>query len=308
VGGATYTATASATSGLTVTFASGSTSVCTSSGTNGAVFTFVGPGTCVVNANQAGDSNWNSSTQQQTFAVKQNQTITFTAPTSGAVSTTLTLSATASSGLAVSYTLDATSTGCSLSSGVITYTGVGTCVINANQSGNGTYNAAAQVQRSITVVPRVLLANGGTAATADKGDTLTINFGGQVDATKFCTGWTNSGTQSITAGSAVTVTISAAGVLTVTAAGCTFGSVNLGTSAYGAASYSGNGSGSNTPSTVSLSTSGVLTVTLGKGPNNVGTGVAAASPSYTPPTGLAYYPSGTAIGSGPFTDPNTSAF
>ena len=84
VGGATYTASATGgASGNAVTFTSGSTTVCTSGGTNGSVFTFVGIGTCVVNANQAGNANYNAAPQaQQSFAVaKGSQTITFTSTT-----------------------------------------------------------------------------------------------------------------------------------------------------------------------------------------------------------------------------------
>ena len=42
--------------------------------------TFIGAGTCVIDANQAGSSNYNAAPQaQQSFAVgKGNQTITFT--------------------------------------------------------------------------------------------------------------------------------------------------------------------------------------------------------------------------------------
>ena len=51
-----------------MTFTSGSTGVCTSGGTNGSVFTFVGNGTCIVDANQAGNGNYNAAPQvQQTF-------------------------------------------------------------------------------------------------------------------------------------------------------------------------------------------------------------------------------------------------
>ena len=155
VGGATYTAAATATSGLTVTFTSGSAGVCTSGGTNGSVFTFVGAGTCIVDANQAGDANWNAAPQvQQSFTVKSNQTISFTSTNPSPVTVggaTYTPTATATSGLAVTITLDGTSTGCTLSGGVVSFTAVGTCKIDANQAGNGTWNAAPQVQQSITV-------------------------------------------------------------------------------------------------------------------------------------------------------------
>ena len=73
VGGATYTAAATATSGLAVTFSSGSTSVCTSGGTNGSVFTFVGAGTCIVDANQAGNGTWNPAPQVQQTLHRQVQ-------------------------------------------------------------------------------------------------------------------------------------------------------------------------------------------------------------------------------------------
>ncbi len=155
VGGATYTAAATATSGLTVTFSSGSTSVCTSGGTNGSVFTFVGSGTCVVDANQAGNTNYNAATQvQQSFAVKTNQTISFTSTNPSPVTVggaTYTPTATSTSGLTVAITLDSSSTGCTLSGGVVSFTAVGTCVVDANQAGNTNYNAATQVQQSITV-------------------------------------------------------------------------------------------------------------------------------------------------------------
>jgi GGDEF domain-containing protein len=42
----------------------------------------------------------------------------------------------ASSGLTPAITLDAASTGCTLTSGVVSFTGVGTCVLDANQAGD----------------------------------------------------------------------------------------------------------------------------------------------------------------------------
>ncbi len=156
VGGATYTAAATATSGLTVTFTSGSTGVCTSGGTNGSVFTFVGTGTCIVDANQGGNANYNAAPQvQQSITVnKGNQTITFTSTNPSPVTVggaPYAPTATATSGLAVALTLDGTSTGCTLGGGVVSFTAVGTCKIDANQAGNANYNAAPQVQQSITV-------------------------------------------------------------------------------------------------------------------------------------------------------------
>ena len=85
---------------------------------------------------------------------KANQTITFTSTNPSPVtpaSPNYTPTASSSSGVSVSVTLDASSTGCTLTSGVVDFTAVGTCIVDANQSGNGNYNPAGQVQQSITV-------------------------------------------------------------------------------------------------------------------------------------------------------------
>ena len=61
--------------------------------------------------------------------------------------------ASATSGLSVAITLDPASTGCTLTSGVVHFTAVGTCLIDGNQAGDSTYSSAPQVQQSITVTP-----------------------------------------------------------------------------------------------------------------------------------------------------------
>ncbi len=62
------------------------------------------------------------------------------------------LSAIASSGLAVAFSVDNPDAGvCTVSGSTVTYTAVGSCVIDANQGGNATYAAAPQVQGTITV-------------------------------------------------------------------------------------------------------------------------------------------------------------
>src|SRR5215203_417191 len=64
VGGPTYEVTATATSGLTVTFTidASAASVCSISGST---VSFIGAGTCVINADQAGDTNYNPAPQVQ---------------------------------------------------------------------------------------------------------------------------------------------------------------------------------------------------------------------------------------------------
>ena len=163
VGGSNYTVTATATSGLTVTFsidASAST-ICTSSGTNGETIAFIGAGQCVINANQAGNANYNPAPQvQQSFAVGQgSQTINFTSsppaqPTVGAPDYPVTATGGAS-GNPVTFSISAPAASVCSSSGLngsnISFTAPGTCVILANQAGDANYAAANQEQQSFQV-------------------------------------------------------------------------------------------------------------------------------------------------------------
>jgi hypothetical protein len=88
LGDPVYAVAASATSGLSVTFTSGTPSVCAVSGTS---VTYVAAGTCIVNADQTGNATWAAAPRAtQSFLV----TPTPTAPTGLAVN------ATASSGTA----------------------------------------------------------------------------------------------------------------------------------------------------------------------------------------------------------------
>ncbi|OSZ68452.1 hypothetical protein CAP40_07665 [Sphingomonas sp. IBVSS2] len=67
VGGATYAVSATTPSSLVVAFSSATTAVCTISGN---IVSMVGTGTCTINADQAGDTNWNPAAQvQQSFTV-----------------------------------------------------------------------------------------------------------------------------------------------------------------------------------------------------------------------------------------------
>ena len=67
VSGTTYTVTATATSGSAVTFTSATSGTCTVSGST---VTFVGAGPCTINADQAGNGNYNPAAQvQQSFTV-----------------------------------------------------------------------------------------------------------------------------------------------------------------------------------------------------------------------------------------------
>ena len=148
--GVPLTLSASASSGLAVSFTSATTSVCTVSGT---MATFLTTGTCTIDANQAGNSTYSAApTVAQSFNVTgESQTITFKNPGAQTVGTPLILSATASSGLTVSFTSQTASV-CAVSGTTATFLASGTCTINANQAGNSNYAAATQVQQSFSVV------------------------------------------------------------------------------------------------------------------------------------------------------------
>ncbi len=158
VGGA-YTVAASASSGLAVVFtiASASAGVCTVAG---AAVSLVGAGVCTINANQAGNTSYEPALQvQQSFSVSTpppaSQTISFTSSAPGSAvygGVPYTISAIAGSGLPVGFSAAPSSAGvCTVSGATVSLVGVGTCTVNANQAGNGSYLAAPQVQQSFAV-------------------------------------------------------------------------------------------------------------------------------------------------------------
>ncbi len=56
------------------------------------------------------------------------------------------------SGNPATFTVDASATAvCSISGSTVTFTGAGTCVVDAEQAGGGDYSAAGEVQESFTV-------------------------------------------------------------------------------------------------------------------------------------------------------------
>ena len=194
--GTPLTLSATATSGLVVSFTSQTASICTVSGT---AATFVAAGTCTIQATQAGNSTYAAATAvSQSFAVNgAAQTISFSTPATQTVGAPLTLSATASSGLTVSFASQTTSI-CTVSGTVATFIAAGNCTIQATQAGNSTYAAATAVSRSFTVnaaslqSQTITFSNPGTqtvgtpltlSATASSG--LTVSFASQT--TSICT-------------------------------------------------------------------------------------------------------------------------
>jgi hypothetical protein len=157
-GGATYSPTASATSGDVVIITSATSAVCTFiSGT----VSFVSVGTCTLAFNDPGNSTYAAAAQvNQSFSVGKGAsviTVTSTAPSSATVGgPTYVPTATSISGDTVTIT-SATTSVCTISSGIVSFGGAGTCTLNFNDPGNSLYNAAAQVQQSFTVI---LVTNG----------------------------------------------------------------------------------------------------------------------------------------------------
>jgi hypothetical protein len=145
-----FAVSATASSGLTVSFASLTTSVCTVSGTT---VTIVAVGACSIQASQAGNASYGPAPNvNQSFTVTQaSQTITFGTISSKAYGTApFTASATASSGLAVSFASLTTSV-CTVSGSTVTLVAVGTCTIQAAQAGNANYSAAPNVTQGFSV-------------------------------------------------------------------------------------------------------------------------------------------------------------
>jgi len=153
----------SSTSGITVggTSATGvvvnsstSVSFVTPSGTLGAKDVVVS--TMLGNFTLSGAFTYALTTQAITFPGLSSITLGDAAPT---------LSATASSNLTVSY-ISATTSVCTVTGTTITVLTMGTCTINANQAGNGTYAAAAQVQKSFVISPVPVVDDGAALAAA----------------------------------------------------------------------------------------------------------------------------------------------
>ncbi len=173
-----YTATSSP-GGFTATCAA---SPCTVTGlTNGTAYTFT------VTATNSAKLTSTASSPSSAVTPLVSQTITFTNPGPQTYGSPVTLTATASSGLTVTFT-SATPAICTVTSaGQLSPIGVGTCTINANQSGNGTYAAATQVSRSFAVnkAPLKITANSTTKVYGTANPSFTGMVKGAVNGDTF---------------------------------------------------------------------------------------------------------------------------
>lgn len=150
IGDFSFTVSATASSGLPVTFSSDNLAVAAVAGNTVEI---IGAGTCNIIASQAGNASFAPapSVSQPLVVNKANQTITFGAIPSKVFSDpAFTLSGTSSSGLPITYTSSNTSVA-TISGNTVTITGVGSTTITASQPGNTSYNPASNVAQNLTV-------------------------------------------------------------------------------------------------------------------------------------------------------------
>ena len=170
---------------------SSASGVCSSSGADGATITFNAAGDCIIDASQAGDTQYQAAPQgQQSVAVSAlSQTVTFTSqqPIPAVVGGSYDVSATGGgSGQPVIFSVDSSSAGVCSSSGAdgatITFNAAGTCVIDASQAGNAQYLAAPQVRQSVSVSALSQTINF-TSQPSDRGDYADVGDTYDVSAT-----------------------------------------------------------------------------------------------------------------------------
>ncbi len=172
---------ATASSGLPVTFTTTTPDVCTAGGTDGSTITLLDAGTCRVRAEQPGDSVYRPARAvDRQFAIsKLTNAIAF--PTVGSqmlADSPVTVVATASSGLPVTFsttTPDVCTAG-GTDGSMITLLDVGRCTVRAEQAGDSVYRSANAVNRSFTVrtlTQRITFPAIGTRDTAESPVTVT---------------------------------------------------------------------------------------------------------------------------------------
>jgi hypothetical protein len=161
-----------------------------------------------------------------------------------------------------------------------------------DRAGNqASFGPTAVVDRAAPVPTNVVLANVQTLGRARSRDTVTVTYSEALDATSFCSTWSNGSTQTIAGNSVVDVLIANAGandVLTVANVGANcggatsfrFGSVALGAN-YVAGNTTFSGNGINQGVLTWSPTARTLTITLGNGSGSQ-SNVAASTPVYTP--------------------------
>lgn len=148
--GNSYDLSASASSGLAVTFSSSNENVAR---IEGGKLVVVGAGSATITATQAGNENFEAATpiEKSISVAKLNQSITWNQEFNQylTVGETYQLAATASSGLDVTYTSSDENVA-HISGNNVIIRAVGNATISATQNGNANYNAASVITKTIT--------------------------------------------------------------------------------------------------------------------------------------------------------------
>ncbi len=143
---------ASASSGLTVSFSSATGTICTVT-TSGTV-DILKAGICTINANQAGDASYFAASQvSQSFTVNRvAQTITLDSISDKDTgSADFTVSVTPGASTSSVVISSANNSYCTVSGTTVHIVAAGTCTIRANQAQDDIYSAATQVSQSFTI-------------------------------------------------------------------------------------------------------------------------------------------------------------
>ncbi|MEX8505852.1 hypothetical protein [Leptothrix ochracea] len=188
--GSNATLTASASSGLPVSYTSLTPAICSVGGDSG-VITALTLGTCQIIANQDGNSHYAPApVTKLTLVVQVNraQTISFSPSPSLSVYGSATVAASASSGLAVSFNTT-TPLICQVNAqtGLVTALTTGSCVIVASQPGDALHDAATPISTTLSIggtgtlgVPSAPQGVSATLGSTD--DTVIVSYTGLSDA------------------------------------------------------------------------------------------------------------------------------
>jgi hypothetical protein len=212
VAGVAVPLTATASSGLPVSFRSDTRAVCTVSGTT---VTTQAAGMCTITATQGGNKDYvRARDMTQSFRVKATQTIDFTQPGRAAAGVRVPLAATASSRLPVSFHTN-TPDMCTVSAMTARTLATGTCTITATQGGNTDFAAARNVTQSfgIRAGQNAQTINFGTPAAGRVGTPVTLT----ASASSGLPVSFSSATPAVCTVSGATLTTLAAGTCTITA-------------------------------------------------------------------------------------------
>ena len=149
--GNSYALEATATSGLPVYFTSYNDNIARIEGNN---LIIVGAGTTTITARQDGNINYEAATiKEQTITInKLDQTITWNQEFASdlTIGNTIDLNASASSNLNVVFT-SSNEAVATITNNILTVVGVGETTITATQTGNNNYNAANQIEKTLSI-------------------------------------------------------------------------------------------------------------------------------------------------------------